>query len=95
MMDYKEVQLAPSILEGCKGLRELLLSIEDTNLDAICQTELGTADYQGQPNPALIRDMANRLGKIATLSENLIQLTTYTERRAIEAQGLLPWRFDK
>lgn len=94
MKNYGQYQLAPSVLEACEKLRELLEAVEDTNLDAVCQTDLGVADYQGQPNPALIRAMGGRLIEIANLSESLIRLTTYDEKRAIEHQKLLPWQFD-
>jgi len=93
-IDYKNYHLAPSIFYACHELRHLLEEIEDTSLDAVCQTKLGTIDYDGQPNASLILDYAGKLTKIGNLTKNLITLTTYTERRAIEAQGLLPWRFD-
>ena len=95
MNDYKHTQLAPSVLEACSKLRVLLSEIEDINLDAVCQTELGTRDYDGQPDAANIYKFSCKLKEIWVLTQNLIELTTYTERRAIEAQGLLPWRFDQ
>ena len=95
MKNYKEIHLAPSILEACSKLRGLLSEVEDINLDAVCQTELGTRDYDGQPNAATIYKFSCKLREIWVLTQNLIELTTYTERRAIEAQGLLPWRFDQ
>jgi len=95
MTDYKNYQLAPSILDACSKLRGLLSEMEDKSLDALCQTELGTRDYDGQPSASLILEYAGKLNEIGIITRNLVELTTYTERRAIEAQGLLPWRFDK
>jgi hypothetical protein len=95
MTNYKDIHLAPSIFYACQELRRLLGEVEDVSLDAVCQTELGVVDYDGQPNSSLIKEYAGKLMKIASLTQNLAELTTYTERRAIEAQGLLPWRFDK
>jgi hypothetical protein len=95
MNKHKDIQLAPSILEACSKLRRLLSEVEDKSLDSLCQTELGASDYDGQPSSSLILEYAGKLNEIGILTRNLVELTTYTERRAIEAQGLLPWRFDK
>lgn len=93
MTNYANYQLPASVLDACSELRELLNYVEDVSLDAVCQTRLGCADYDGQPDPETIATLANRVAKIAKITDSLIRLTTFEERRAIEEQNLLPWRF--
>ena len=86
-------QLSPAILEACFQLNTHLKAVEDLNIDIVCQTSLATREYDGQPDPESIETVANELLNIARITKTLINYTTSDERRQIEEQGLVPWRF--
>lgn len=95
MTNYKDYQLAPSVIEACKDLRDIYRRNEDINLDMVLQTELGAAEYNAAPDEEAIYRIAADLKRAANIIEGLKNLTTAVERRAIEAQGLLPWVFEE
>jgi hypothetical protein len=94
MTNHKDYQLAASIHDACRDLRDIYRRNEDINLDMVLQTELGAAEYNAAPDPEAIDRIAADLKRAADIIRGLNTLTTATERRAIEAQGLLPWVFD-
>lgn len=95
MNDPKNYQLAPSILDACAELKRIYTRCEDTNLDFVLQTELGAREYNAAPDESNIKRLAGDLLRAAVIIGNLKLLTTVVERRAIEAQGLLPWVFEE
>ena len=94
MTNPQDYHLAPSIIDACKELRDIYRRNEDINLDMVLQTEIGASEYNAAPDEEAIGRIADDLKKAAFIVRNLKALTTITEKRAIEAQGLLPWVFD-